>query len=124
MAGLEITWNGKDYVIGEDDIFLAADAVENVVTVGELVQMRTDGNKIRFVKLAQAFAALLREAGCNVTDRQVHKAFTDGLKNADPKSKLEVATQAIDRLLFILFDGAPEPTGEGKKSGNEPAPAS
>lgn len=101
-----LTWKGEDYTLNENEAFLAADAVEEFITLGELFKMRTDGNRIRFAKVAQAYSAMLGEAGCRVTPQEVHKAFTDAMKSEDAAGKLQMAIQAIDWLIMVLTDGA------------------
>lgn len=113
---ISLKWNGEEYTLNEKEAFLAADAVEDVLTLGELVAMRADGSKIKFAKLSSAYAAMLMEAGCKVDPVDIHKAFTDRLKGKDEGFKLEMAVEAIDWLILVLMDGAPE-SDEGDKEG-------
>jgi len=124
MKSIKIKWKDQEVTIKEDRVFEVADAVEDVITFGELVQMRTGGGNIRFTKIAKAYAAMLTEAGLPVTGAQVHKEIMAAVRNAEKAEKLSMAMEAIDWLLVILMDGAPEAEGEGDTSGNVTAPAS
>jgi len=122
---ITLKWDGEEYTLNETEAFLAADAVEEFLTLGELVEMRSDGNRIRFAKIAQAYAAMLSEAGCRVSAQQVHRAFTDALKSDKPQDRLTMAVQAIDWLIMVVMDGSPsDDEPEGGDTKNEDAPAS
>lgn len=121
MAQIKLTWNGETATLNDEMAFLAADAVEQVVTFGELVQMRSQPGKIRFVMLAKAYSALLTEAGIPVTPRAVHKEFMAAVHAGDKvHERLSVALEAIDWLLVVLMDGAPQSEdSEGDTGGND-----
>lgn len=128
MKEIKLSWKDKEAVIPEDGVFLAADAVEDHVTVGELLQMRSQRGKIRFVRLSMAYAALLQSAGIFVTPSEIHKEFTKAIKGGDAKNRLTFAMRAIEDLCIILLDGVAdldEPDeGDRDAPGNEPTPAS
>ena len=124
MKSIKLKWKGEEVTITEDRVFEVADAVEDVITFGELVQMRTGGGNIRFTKIARAYAAMLTEAGLTVTPREVHSEIMAAVRNAKKAEKLSMAMEAIDWLLVVLMDGAPEADGEGDTSGNAATPAS
>jgi hypothetical protein len=121
MRVLELEWKGKPFTLNEDEAFRAADAVEDVVTVGELAAMRADGNKMRFAKLAMAYAALLREAGAQAQDREVHSMFMEALKDENSEDRTRIWLQAVDTLLMILMDGIPEAEASGGEKKDKPA---
>lgn len=124
MKAIKLKWKGEEITVKEDRVFEIADAVEDVITFGELVQMRTGGGNIRFTKIAKAYAAMLTEAGLPVTGREVHSEIMAAVRNAEKAEKLSMAMEAIDWLLVILMDGAPEAEGEGDTEGNVATPAS
>jgi len=124
MKQIKLTWNGETATLKEDQVFYAADAVEQVITFGELVQMRTTGSNIRFTQISKAYAAMLSEAGLSVTPREVHAEIMKAVRTSDKAEKLKLALEAIDWLLIILMDGAPEESDEGDTSGNVEPPAS
>lgn len=108
MQTIKLTWKGQSATLKEDQVFYAADAVEQEITFGELVQMRTSGGNIRFTKIAKAYAAMLREAGLNVTAREVHSEIMKTVRTSDRAEKLSMALEAIDWLLVVLMDGSPD----------------
>lgn len=122
MRKIKLTWKGNDATLNEDQLFYAADAVEQEITFGELVQMRTSGKNIRFTQIAKAYAAMLNEAGLSVTSRDVHAEIMKAVRTSDKAEKLNLALEAIDWLLIVLMDGAPEGE-EVDTSGNVEAPA-
>ncbi len=121
---ISLKWKGESYTLNENEAFLAADAVEDVLTLGELVAMRNDGGKIKFAKLASAYSALLSEAGCDAPAMEIRKAFTEAMKGRSKGFKLELAVEAIDQLILILMDGAPVDDAGDKKPKNESESAS
>lgn len=120
MSKIKLTWKGESATLTEDQAFLAADAVEQVATFGELVEMRMKPGKIRFVLLAKAYAALLTEAGIPTKAREVHREFMKVVNaGGNAEKRLALAVEAIDWLLMVLMDGAPEPeASEGDTGGN------
>ena len=120
---ITISWKGEDYTLNEDEAFLAASEVEEVITVGELVTMLQSLASIKFARLARAYGALLREAGANVTDREIHDEFKKALSGGKAAEKLALARTALLTLTGILMDGAPA-AGEDKEPKNESSPSS
>ena len=116
MKVIGLTYGGKEYTINEDEVFLTCDAIEDVITLGEMAQMMQDTSKIKFAKLAAAYAALLREAGANVTAKQMHAEFRKAL-GGEAKDGVIKAQEALAQLINILMDGADTPTGD-KEPGN------
>lgn len=121
---ITIEWEGKEYTLNESEAFLAADAIEGILTIGELIQMRADGDKIRFVKLAQCYSALLSEVGLSVPATKIRQGFLDSIKNKPAEQKLAAAVAAMDMLMEIIMDGAPSDDGGAKEPGNDSALAS
>ncbi len=111
-----VEYGGKEYTINENEVFTVCDAIEDVITLGELAVMMQDSRKIRFAKLAEAYAALLREVGAPVDARKVHKDFRNAL-TGDTKSGVTMAQEAMAGLINILMDGA-EPSEGDKEPGN------
>lgn len=111
---ITITWNSEEYTLNENEAFLAADAVEDVITVGELVEMLQSMRNVRFAKLAMAFGALLREAGASVSDKEIHDEFKAALSNAPQAEKMALARKAMLNLVGVIMDGAPSEGGDSE----------
>jgi len=124
MKSIEIEWDGERATLTERQAFAAADAIEEHVTFGQLAQMRMDGNKVRFAQIAAAYAALLGVVGIRASAHQVHVKFKEQLRDASSADKLSATMKAIDWLLMVLMDGAPEADGDEEPAGNVEAPAS
>ena len=109
MSGrILIEWDGRTYTIPEDEAFAAAEAVEEVVTLGEL----SDG-KMRLTKVAKGYSALLRHCGAVVPPEAVHRKLVQAMadyiqggkadKAAAEKLVILTATQS---LLAVIMSGA------------------
>lgn len=105
MQVIGIKWAGVEYTINEDEVFLACDAIEGVMTLGELAEALQDPSKIRFARLAGAYAALLQEAGANVDRRDIHKAFRSEI-SLGAAGSMAKAREVIASLIAILMDGS------------------
>lgn len=113
---ISVEYDDKEYTINENEVFTVCDAIEDVLTLGEMAQMMQDSRKIRFAKLAEAYAALLREVGAPVNAQKIHGEFRSAL-TGDAKGGVIKAQEALAGLINILMDGA-EPSKEDKDSGN------
>ncbi len=105
---IEIEWKGETYTITERDAFEVADAIEDVVTLGQLVQMRSDGENIRFARLAKAYSAMLNATGAQTTPDEVRNAFLAGLQDDNPLDRLKLSLEAIDNLIIMVMGDAPK----------------
>ena len=117
-----VEYGGKEYTINENEVFSVCDAIEDVLTLGEMAEMMQDSRKIRFAKLAAAYAALLREAGASVDAKKVHKEFRQSL-TGNAVDGVAKAQEALAGLVNILMDGA-EPAEGDKEPGNAKKAAS
>jgi uncharacterized protein YerC len=118
-----IKWRGETYTLNEEEVFLAADAIEDVLTIGELSRMLSSPRDIRFVKVAKCYAAMLKEAGASVTAREVHSEFMKAKNGSNGTELRLVAMQSCTMLLEILMDGAPM-SKEGGEQQNPPSSGS
>lgn len=107
MANIKLTWKGKDYTIPEKKAFEVGDEIEDVLTLYELAAM---GKRPKFHKLARCFGIMLRFAGCKVSDREVHSEMMTQIKSGAGEDM--VAANAVNALMAVLLDGAPEGDGD------------
>jgi hypothetical protein len=107
-----LKFKGQEYTLPDDRAFEAGEAVEDIATLGEVLQW---ARKPQFHKMARCFAAVLRIAGARATDREVHAEMMAGFKAGQPGTHFA----ALAALMDVLMDGAPE--GEGDAEGKAPA---
>ena len=115
---ITVSYKDKEYTINEVEVLEVCDAVEDFVTLGELAEMLSHPKRIKFGKLASAYASMLRAIGAPATKSEIHQEFraslgsgSDGVKNAQ---------EVLSSLTNILMDGSSQGGGEGdKKPGNE-----
>lgn len=123
MAGIKLGFKGVDYSIAENRAFEAAEVVEDVMTIQDLSAMMPNP---KFTKIARCFGALLRFAGAEVSDAEVKREMMREISQMTSETEQEqakglLAAQAIESLLTVLMDGAPEgdageDTGKAKAS--------
>lgn len=85
-----LTWDGQEYVVPSEKVMGLVATIEDIVTLEELVS-----NGVKRAKLASAFCAALRYAGCRVDEEEVYASlFGD----------TGVTTRAtIDAILSIMI---------------------
>lgn len=69
FADLTLTWKGRDYIVKAGDMLGLIEVVEEIVTLPELERV---SKRFQKAKLARAYGAMLRYAGCHVDDVEVH----------------------------------------------------
>jgi hypothetical protein len=119
---ISVEYDGKEYTINENEVFSVCDAIEDVLTLGEMAEMMKDSRKIRFARLAAAYAVLLREVGAPVDTKKIHSEFRSAL-TSDARNGVIKAQEALAGLINILMDGA-DPSEEDKDQGNSGKAAS
>jgi hypothetical protein len=128
MQSIKIKWNDQEVTLTEDMAFQVTDAVEDVITFGQLVRMRSDSHNIRFAKLAKAYAAMLGAVGIKATAAEVYKAFAAQLRGDGGENGLDrvgYAVEVLDWLIITMLDGAPQGDGDAEGGeGNAQTPAS
>lgn len=109
MAAIPLQFRGQDYLLPEERAFAIGEEIEDIVTLQEIAAW---GAKPKFHKMARCYGVLLRAAGCRVDDRDVFSDMMAELKEGGSV----VAVVAINGLLSVLMDGAPEASdGDEKK---------
>lgn len=93
---IEFEWEGVPYTLaGDSKIMKVLAAVEDHITISELITQQQSGN-VPLAKLSAAYATMLRFAGARVSDAEVYRGMWQGM--ADSSS---IAT-AITALLAIM----------------------
>lgn len=116
MGDIRLTWKGKEHFIPESMAFRAADAVERIASVSDILEWRS---RPIMTDMARCMAALLHVVGVRDADHEViWREIAANYRNARPDETLA----ALLALASVLMDGAPE--GKSKATKPEKAPAS
>jgi hypothetical protein len=124
----EIGWEGKSYVIPSDRLLPVIAAVEEDITVPELLVMAVM-RRMPVVRISQAYGIILRAAGVKgadgttpITDAAVYAGMFDG------EGVLEKAALAVQGLMSLIIppdDMQSELAAQGGAAApGKPAPAS
>lgn len=111
FTDVSLNWRGKDYEIRASRMMGAIARIEDVVTLPEL-QRCAARKTAPLGKVAQAFAAVLRYAGAEVTDEDVYL----GMFGARGGVAVDVAMTSLMTLMAMMVPpaslqakGAPQP---------------
>lgn len=127
MANLTINWDGKDYTVPEAQSFDLIEAIEQHITLPELMLMIGTG-KPNFSALARPFHAMLVQAGVRNPPSLIElrrMLVAEGMANAlsktgDAQPVTGNAMRAIAAMIEILMDGAPDMGSVEAKKKTEP----
>lgn len=114
MADIRMTFKGAEYVIPDNRAFAAVDVVEEFITLGQIPRQSRDP---QFGKISKAYGALLRFAGCKVSDREVFTEIMKAVNSGEPGAGHAAAMEHIAALAMVVMEGAP--IGDGQ-AGGEP----
>ena len=119
MPDIVLTFRGQDYRVPDDKAFALGEVVEEIVTIAEIPALLKNP---KFYTIARCYGAMLRFAGCKVSDRDVHRDMMARLKSADPGAGKIAAVEALMTIASVLMDGAPlDEAGEGDSPGKPEA---
>jgi aspartate/methionine/tyrosine aminotransferase len=111
---LAFNWRGKEYKIASDNVMAAIGAVEEHLTLKELMGDLQNRKTIKLVSLSKAYSALLANAGCDVSPEELYKAmFTDG--TGEEQKTAALAVQAL--VLMMVPQSAIEEVARKVASG-------
>lgn len=95
---LEFGWRGGTYKIASNCVMAAIGAVEEHLTLAELMGDLQNRKAIRHVSLSRAYAALLSHAGLDVSAEEIYSTmFVDQSGNEQ-----KTATMAIQALVLMM----------------------
>lgn len=112
MQPISMTYRGITFTIPARRAFEIGEEVENIISLGEI---QSWGNRVPFHRVARAYGAMLRFAGCKVENGEVLQSIMENLaevgiakaNGADIES-LEIFYQtALGSLTLCLMGGAP-----------------
>jgi hypothetical protein len=111
-----LMWKGENYVIRSDRVLGAIAVIEEHITFTEM--LTASQGRPPLVKISRAFAALLRYAGCKVSDEEMYRSIFD--LEANIMERVETAL-----LTFLLMMTPPaqltSSQAKGAASGNRRA---
>lgn len=117
MAPITLAFRGQTYTIPAARAFEAGEAIERIVTLGEVGSW---GNRVPFFTLARCYAAMLTLAGAEVTKEDVFAEIMAGLEATGKGAAPDLpALTAVHALVNCLMGSAPaaEPgAGDGAKT--------
>lgn len=105
FSEIKLTWDGKAFVIPPRGRLEAIAAIEEVLTLDEL--MRSEKKPPSFAKVAMAYGALLRHLGADASDDAVYASLFAG-KGAN-------MMQTVQTLLLMMVP--PQSMMEGLAAG-------
>lgn len=108
---------GQDYVVEPRQVMGLIDAVEEHVTLGEIVTDQSKRGTIRFGKLSQAYASALRYAGAKVTDEEIYISLMP--TGQDPQAMQRRSTEIVTALLQLMVPPEDVVKDKDQSSGNE-----
>ena len=113
MQNIELEWKGQTYTVPASKAFELGERIEDIVSRGEIPNWVSSP---KFHKMARCHGEMLRFAGANVTNQEVFSEMMSQIKGGTQEAL--VAAQAMEALILVLMDGAPDGGGgdEGKKT--------
>lgn len=122
---LTFKWRGKEYKIASEDVMSAIGAVEEHLTLKELMGDLKDRKTFRMVPLSRAYASLLSHAGCEVTAEEIYKSIFVNGTGEDQKTAylaiqalvlMMVPRSAIDEVAAKVASGEIDPKKANRRS--------
>lgn len=95
---VELTWQGKEYVIPPQAIMGAIARVEDHITLFELITASATARP-PLGKISQAYASLLRYAGASVQDLEVYSAMFK--RDGEPEHTQDTVGRAIAAIQML-----------------------
>ena len=116
MKEVAVTWQGRDYKFTPTMRFMRQ--LEDIITIGELAQMKERGAKP--VHLAEAIGFVLRHVGKQVTDEEAWRGLFEG----DPAQMQQRAGEVVLFLLGLMIPPEHMRAEPGKTEGGAAATTS
>lgn len=106
MRAVNMTWRGVDYIIPANKAFDVGADIEEIMTMADIAHWQV---RPKLRKLAKAYGAMLRFAGCKVADVTV---FDDMMSVQEDAGGQVPVFAALAALAELLTGGAPEVEGD------------
>jgi hypothetical protein len=121
MADIRLIFKGAEYVIPDSRAFAAVDLVEEHITLGQMGRQQKDP---QFGKISKAYGALLRFAGCKISDRAVYSEMMRAVNSGEPGAGYIIAMNHLATLALIVMEGAPLASSDDQGGAAEKTEAS
>jgi hypothetical protein len=114
---ISLDWDGKTYTIPANKVLGAIARIEDVMTLGELLAY-VERETAPFGKIAAAYGAVLRYAGCKVSNEDV---YTGIFAAATPAAVQTVVISSLTTLLAMMMPKQVGATAKESPQGNRRA---
>lgn len=111
---VELEWAGKTYTIPANKVMGAIARIEDVMTLGELISYM-ERETAPFGKIAAAYGAVLRYAGCKVSDEDVYSGI---FAAATPGEVQSLVITSLTTLLAMMMPRQPDSAEKESPQGN------
>lgn len=123
MAVIRLTWGDQSGTLNEKQMFEAAEALEEHVTLFEIGQMMANVENIKLAKLARGYSAILGAAGISVSPIDIRSKLVANLHAGQSVENTVKLMHDINRIYApiwaILTDGAPVSDEDGEVEEDE-----
>lgn len=117
FESVTLTWQGKEYQVPPNRLLRLIAAVEDKITLSQIVDMAARG-QMKFAQVAEAYAAALLVAGvkpsgpADLFGLEVHAALFDG------KEAIARWAETVDKLVRLMTPPESIQAGEAAQMGN------
>jgi len=98
MKDVTFVWKRTEYRVEAREVLPLIAKVEEIVTLGELIDESQSG-KIRLARLAKAYGEALRYAGATLTDDEVY----EGMFASKDRTVIVLAMRTLTALMFPMI---------------------
>ncbi len=120
MQDHKIHYNGREYTVPARDLMRIICGVEDIITLIEIQQTALRGT-MKLGRIAKAFAYILGQVGCHVTDIEVYHSFLSVQDNEDPAEPMNRAARTVTEIISLM--GPPKHMASKMQPGNAEAPS-
>lgn len=113
---IKVTWGDQSGTINEREAFLACEAIEEHLTLFELIAMQSDLKQLKTAKLSRAYAGICAIAGVNVSAMDIKSGMSKSFREAEGKEYFEMVQSVIGPLVVMLTEDGPKEQASGDEA--------